>query len=226
MDKPIFADKKLSPAKLAAFGFAPQGEWQIYHRAVDIPEAGRFAMTVRLREAEGAVEVQTQLLDADGGEYVLHRSAAAAGAFVGAVRAAHDGVLQEIADSCCEQAVFRAAQTLRLIEYVREHYGGELEFLWKKTPQAAIWRRHLSRKWYGLLMTVGRDKLGLAGDGRVEVLNLHCAGPEMAGRLAAGALPGYHMNKKYWFSVVLDGSLDFEVMSKWLEASWQMAGGR
>lgn len=220
MDMPMFAHKKPNGGKLQAFGFVRRGEAYVYATEIEVAPGERFAMQVRIG-AGG--EVQTRLVDADGGEYVLHRNEGVAGAFVGAVRVAHDGVLQQIARECFDQALFTAPQTLELIDYIRERYGGELEFLWAKLPLAAVWRRPQSRKWYGLLMAVDAAKLGLGGEGPVEALNLHCRAEEMAGRLAAGALPGYHMNKKYWFTVLLDGRIDFAVLAKWLEASWDMA---
>ena len=49
----------------------------------------------------------------------------------------------------------------------------------------------------GLLMEVGRGKLGLPGEGVVEILNVKCD-PMLAGALRAqeGFHPAYHMNKE------------------------------
>lgn len=103
--------------------------------------------------------------------------------------------------------------------YVKEQYGTEPEHLWKRDPDSAV-LRHKNGKWYAVFMNVGKDKLGLPGDGRVDIMNVKCD-PEMSTLLTQtyGFLPGYHMNKKHWITILLDGSvteaktLDFLDMS-------------
>ena len=57
-------------------------------------------------------------------------------------------------------------------------------------------------------MRVEKSKLGLDGDGTVDVLDVKCD-PEMTGMIIQtyGFLPGYHMNKQYWITILLDGSV-------------------
>ena len=61
-------------------------------------------------------------------------------------------------------------QSKELIDYIRKTYGDELEFLWKKFPKNAIWRRKDTQKWYGIVLTVSKKKLGLPDDESVEIL--------------------------------------------------------
>lgn len=217
----MFANRRLRREALAGFGFVEHDGEYIYRTEI---MGGEFMMWVHI---DGDGGVRTELVDADGEEYVLHRNEGAAGAFVGAVREAHNQVLQRIVDSCFEQDAFRQLQARRLIERVRQELGDELEFLWTKLPLAAVWRRQDSRKWYGVIMTVTREKLaGLGGEATlpVEIIDLHCRAEDMAGRLAAGARPGYHMNKKYWYSVVLEEEIGDELLWEWLLESRELAG--
>lgn len=69
------------------------------------------------------------------------------------------------------EKAFRGEQARAVIRYVREEYGGELEFLWEDLT-AAIWRNGANRKWYGLIMRVAGRRLGLATEGEVEILDL------------------------------------------------------
>ena len=39
------------------------------------------------------------------------------------------------------------------------YYCDELEFLWQKFPDNAVWRRKDNKKWYGALLTVSKEKL-------------------------------------------------------------------
>lgn len=54
-------------------------------------------------------------------------------------------------------------------------------------------------------MEVGRDKLGLPGDGEVDILNVK-SDPMLIGsyRTQKGFFPAYHMNKENWISILLD----------------------
>ncbi len=68
-----------------------------------------------------------------------------------------------------------------------------------------------------LVAKVGGKMFALVGTGEVPLrLNLKCE-PEKALVLRqyyAAVLPGYHMNKRHWNTVVLDGSIpDDEVLS-------------
>ena len=74
-------------------------------------------------------------------------------------------------------------------------------------------------------MPVGRDKLGLTGDGTVDVLNVKCD-PLLTGALRRepGILPAYHMNKDKWISVLLDGAVPQEEIFRLIDLSYQLTG--
>ena len=74
----------------------------------------------------------------------------------------------------------------------------------------------MTAKWFGVIMTIPASKLGLEGDYSVDIINLKCD-PLLIGSLhkEKGIFPAYHMNKTYWISVLLDGSVDDETV-KWL----------
>ena len=89
-----------------------------------------------------------------------------------------------------------------LFEWCRQQYGTELEYPWN--DRNAVLRRADNRKWYGTVLEVGRDKLGLLGPGKADVLNVKCD-PILVGsyRVQAGFFPAYHMNKEKWLSILL-----------------------
>ena len=111
---------------------------------------------------------------------------------------------------------------LNLIAYVREKYGDELEFLWEKFPKDAIWRRRDTKKWYAVIMEISERKLNLDSDNIVEVIDLRGRALE---NFVDGEkyFPGYHMNKKSWYTIRLDGSVTFEEICKRLDESYQLA---
>ena len=94
-----------------------------------------------------------------------------------------------------------------IYEYVKKQYGTVPEYLWKESPESAV-LRHPNGKWYAVLMQVEKSRLGLEGDTKVDIIDVKCD-PDMVGLLTQtyGFLPGYHMNKKYWITMLLDGTV-------------------
>lgn len=55
-------------------------------------------------------------------------------------------------------------------------------------------------------------------------INLKCD-PEVATELREqypAVSPGYHMNKKHWITVQMDGSISDKIMKQWIDASYQL----
>ncbi len=103
-----------------------------------------------------------------------------------------------------------------LDKYISETYGITSEYPWIQYPSFAVYRHTGNKKWFAVVMNLPRSKFGLSDDETVDVVNLKCD-PIMTGSLhkEKGIYPGYHMNKSYWISVFLDGSVDDEKL-KWL----------
>ena len=69
--------------------------------------------------------------------------------------------------------------------------------------------------------------MGLHGTGQIEILNVKCD-PDMAGFLVSGKgiLPGYHMNKKNWISILLDGTVEKEQILALLDQSYLLTASK
>ena len=93
------------------------------------------------------------------------------------------------------------------LQHVARVYGTVPEYPWADTPDSFVLRHESNRKWFAVGMTVRRDRLGLGGEGTVDVVNFKCD-PMMSGSYLSqpGILPAYHMNKLHWLSVLLDGT--------------------
>lgn len=107
--------------------------------------------------------------------------------------------------------------------WCRKQYGTEPDYPWAD-PNAVL-RHKDTRKWYGLVMEVARDKLGLPGDGAIRVLNVKCESLLIGSlREKPGFLPAYHMNKENWITILLDGSVPAEEVESLLDMSYRMTG--
>ena len=214
----LFQNKKANEEKLLSFGFMPAGEGYIYRET--FPGTG-FQMTVTVSGGGVTSQVTDPVTEEP---YVLHLVEGAAGSFVGEIRAQYEAVLLKISDACFDADVFRFEMTNRLIAYAKEQYGDEPEFLWGKYPDAAVLRRKDSMKWYGLLMTLSKRKLGLPSDDMAEILDLRIPEGESTDLLdGVRYFPGYHMNKKHWYTMILDGSVPFREICLRVDGSYRKA---
>ena len=64
-----------------------------------------------------------------------------------------------------------------ILKYVKDKYDSEPEYLWRRFPDYVVFRHEDNRKWYALIMDVHRDKLGLQGKDRVDILNVKMSDP-------------------------------------------------
>ncbi len=103
-----------------------------------------------------------------------------------------------------------------LDKYITETYGAVAEFPWIRYSNYAVYRHSSNNKWFAVVMDIPKSKLGLTDDETAYVVNLKCD-PILIGSLYKdnGIFPAYHMNKSYWITVLLDGTVDDEKI-KWL----------
>jgi len=90
-----------------------------------------------------------------------------------------------------------------ILKYALEKYETIPDYPWVSLPGYAILRHKDNKKWYGIIMDVPKEKLGLPGQKTIDVLEIKC-NPDMIGSLLTmkGFLSAYHMSRgmklKYW----------------------------
>ena len=215
-----FALLRVRPAALAAFGFRRKGRsgW-VYAAPID-----GTSLECRISiSARGVVSEKVADL-ASGDDYALYRVPDAAGRFVGQVREAVTALLKQIAVSCFERDVFILEQSRTLLEAVRNRWAEELEFLWEDSPEYAVLRRTDTGKWYGVMMRLPGRKFGLENDAVSEFILLRIPRDAADAVLSDSRfLPAYHMNKRTWFAIRLDGSVEFPEILHLTESSRKQA---
>ena len=107
--------------------------------------------------------------------------------------------------------------------YILNHYSTEPDYPWSDTPRAAVFRHAGNRKWFALVMEVPRDKLGLPGTKKLDIVNFKCD-PILISSLRGenGIFPAYHMNKASWITAALDGSVPVETIELLLDVSYEL----
>ena len=218
MAREIFKYVRANTDKLKKFGFTETDG--VYNYRTPVFD-NKFTLFVSVYQNG---EINTKTVDNETqDEYILHLIGDSAGDFVGKVRSEYKRILEEIKAQCYEKEVFAGAQSKEIIEYIRTKYGDELEFLWEKF-NSAIWRRKDNKKWYGLLLTLPENKLGLGGDGTAEVIDLR-AEPDTINEIVDNVnfFKGYHMNKQHWFTIVLNSGVPTETVFDYIDKSYSLA---
>ena len=215
----IYKGKKIDSQKLRSFGFTKQKTDYVYCTGI---VDGRFTMTVTISD-QG--QLTTEVDDTvSGEEYILHRISDAAGSFVGRVRSEHDAVLAAIEKAFLGNGAFKFEITEEIISYAKEKYKSEPEFLWKQYPNIAVLRRCDNDKWYVALFRMPKDKLGFSEGGDIEIMDVRAETEEISAVVDGERyLPGYHMNKKHWLTVCLDGSVSADEILGRVDASYELA---
>lgn len=157
-------------------------------------------------------------------EYVLIHTTTACGIFVGSVIRSCEEILQTIAKECFSYWVFKSQQAKQIIEYVNKTHQDSPEFLWDKFPNNAVLRRKDSSKWYALILTIAKNKLGIEGNELVEIIVLRGLPHEIEKLLDNNKyFFGYHMNKKHWYTICLNNSVSINEIYQRIESSYLIA---
>jgi predicted DNA-binding protein (MmcQ/YjbR family) len=109
-----------------------------------------------------------------------------------------------------------------LYRYIEKKYKADPEYLWRRYPGYAAFRHSDNAKWFGLIMDVSAEKLGLSGEKVKDILNVKIADSMLTDILVRqpGFFRGYHISRGNWLSILLDGTVSFEEICRWLDESY------
>lgn len=109
-----------------------------------------------------------------------------------------------------------------IIKYVKKKYKSRPEQLWARFPEYTVFRHADNQKWFGIIMDVTADKLGLPGTERTDILNVKLGDPLLADILTSqeGYFRGYHSGKGNWVSILLDGTVPFDEICLQIDVSY------
>ena len=212
-------DKKVDLKKLEKFGFKLKENSYYYYTFL---LKNQFKMLVKINLNNS---IYAEIIDIETDEpYVLHLLEEKRNGYSEKVYKAYNEILEKIKKECFEDEIFKADYTKEIIEYIKNKYGDELEFLWEKSPKNAVIRRKSSNKWYAVILTISKRKLNLDSDKIIEVINLHNSSEEIEKLIDNKRyFPAYHMNKKYWCTVCLYGTVELEEIYKLIDISYELA---
>ena len=131
-------------------------------------------------------------------------------------------VLKDIKVKCTKESLFVFKQSNEITNYIKRKYKVSPEFLWDKSSGNGVFRNKNNKKWFGIIISVSKDKLDLKYKQEIiEIINLKLD-EDMIKELIKmdGFYMAYHMNKKSWISIILDNTLDNEIIYSLIDQSY------
>ena len=217
--KDFIKDKKIDFKKLEEFGFKLKENSYYYHTSL---LKNLFKMYAKINLDNS---IFTEIMDTETNEpYVLHLLEIKRSGYSEKVYKAYSEVLEKIQKECFKDERFKANYTKEIIDYINNKYGDKLEFLWEKSPKNAVVRRKSTKKWYAAILTISKRKIGLNSYELVEIINLHNSQEEIEKLIDNKKyFPAYHMNKKHWCTICLDGTVELKEIYKLIDISYELA---
>ena len=212
-------DKKIDFKKLEEFGFKLKDNSYYYDIFL---LNNQFKMTIKINLDNS---IFTEIIDIETNEpYVLHLLEMKRSGYSEKVYKEYSEVLEKIQKECFKDERFKANYTKEIIDYINNKYGDKLEFLWEKSPKNAVVRRKSTKKWYAAILTISKRKIGLNSYELVEIINLHNSQEEIEKLIDNKKyFPAYHMNKKHWCTICLDGTVELKEIYKLIDISYELA---
>lgn len=211
-----FKGKTVDLEKLVEYGFAKNNG--IYSYVKDLCN-GDFEFIMYLN-AE-TLDCEYDLIDTMNDEnYGLVFVENADGSFINSLRSDMDNIFQDILCMCALNDYFIGEYVSKIVKYIKDKYGDELEFLWENASKDAITRNKKNNKWYSLFVNLPKNKLGLDGEEDVDIMNLR---GDISIMDFKTYFPAYHMNKKNWFTILLDGNEPLENVYALIDKSYEIS---
>lgn len=206
-------DKNIFNSKLAiAYGFSKVGDYYILQSDIDMEN---FNVIIKI----GKDSFEANVIELPfNEEYILFNVLDSKGKFVSKIRKKVNELIEDIVNCCFKSLDYRKI----LLDYVKEKYGTIPEEPWEDNNHATI-KTSNSKKWYGIFMSIPYKTLGLEKSGKIDVLNVKL-NPDLIENLIDKKhfFPAYHMNKKYWITIVLDSDVDLNLVKSLIDESFNL----
>ncbi len=210
---------------------------------------GDFYALVTLNILRGQLEVQVFETATDE-KYALFDVASACGAFGGEVRGEVQKLMEEIRAKCFVTQDIKQ----KYVDFLHSRFGAYGDTPWaddgddddkikcavsngrvknlndasrNRTNATSTVFRCPNNKWFALVMKIKFSSLGFKSDEPVWAVNLK-ADPDLIPKVTdrKSIFPAYHMNKKYWITVLLTAVTDFDVLCKLTLRSYELVSAK
>lgn len=208
MEEEIFKRSKILYDKLIPYGFKKENDTYIMTKLIL-----NDTFKVEVKVEKDRVKVSVYDLDY-GAEYTNYRLDHP-NSFAYQVKEAVDSILVDIKNKCTMPRAFISDQANAIARLIFEEYGDQPNFEWDDAPGYATFHHNDNHKWYAIIMNIDRSKLEPKKKDMIEIINVKLDPLKITDLLRKeGFYKAYHMNKKNWISLILDGTIkDQDIMA-------------
>lgn len=214
IENSIFKKSILDVNKLEPYGFIKKENNYIYEENI-MDNSFKVILIIKDKILSG------KIIDLNfNEEYNNFRVEGMNGKFVSKVKEEYIRILKDIKENCYITYIYKEEQPNRIVGLIKETYGDNPNFEWDNSPDAATFKNPNTKKWYGLIMNVDMSKFDKSKNGEVTCLNIKLNPEEILSLIDnKNFFPAYHMNKKYWISIILNNNLEDKVVMDLIEES-------
>ena len=221
LESDLFAYLRPAEEALESYGFVrDNGEYVL--NGTLIPD--EFSYCIAVNENGTVRGSVTDLFS--GEEYVPLRLPGQTGPYVTRVKEIYLDLLEDIAAKCFHPVDFASDQANRLAAWAEDTYGDLIDHPFEKEKEYGVLRAAGSKKWYALIMHIPYDKF-TAQEGSTDVVNVKIRPEEKEALLQKeGFYPAWHMNRTHWMTIVLDETVNDDVVKERLRISRALTAGK
>lgn len=159
-----------------------------------------------------------RVFDANDEEYLPFYIKSAIGGYNVRIKKEVEWLIKDVIKNCFNFINIRE----ELLIYLQKKYSTIPEYPWKKDPTSVTLKTQTD-KWFGLIMKIPYKYLKIEKEGKIDVLNVKNT-PEKIKDLIdfKHYFPAYHMNKKYWISILLDSTIELSSVIELLDESYEI----
>ena len=198
--------------KLLDFGFLEVEAAFVLKKEI---AGGQFYTEIKLSDKILSADV---FETATNEKYVLFNVASAQGAFVGQIRSEVQDLIEEIRAECFISQDIKE----KYVDFLHSYFNAPGDTPWvEQGDSSSTVYRCPNNKWFALIMQIKFKNLGFESDEPVWAVNLKSENVE-AITDKKSIFPAYHMNKKYWITVLLTAVTDFEKLCELTKKSFAL----
>lgn len=215
IEQEMFKKSRVIKDTLLDYGFRKENNNYVFTKNI---MDDKFLVKIFISDS-GIINGKIYDLSFDNEEYTAYKRMSA-GSFASLVKSEYESILKDIKNHCFITDYFLFSQTNRIIKKITKNYHDEPQFLWEDTPDACVFKNQDTNKWYAVVLSTDKSKL-TNDTGKIEVINLKLDSWEVEELLTKkGFYKAYHMNKKYWLSIILDDTVSDDEIIALVEKSY------
>ncbi len=204
----IFDKYELNEKKLITYGFKLKNNKYFLIKELDDTLTVEFLITLKTFDIK-VFDKETNE------EFIPFTIKTSSGKYVSKIREKVGILKEEILNLCFIKDNLKD----QILEYLKKKENTTISYPWKKTPEYCTIK--VNDKWYGLIMDISSKLLGLDNDTTIDVINLKNK-QEIIDKLIDNKnyFRAYHMNKKYWYTVILNKNITFDKIKILIDESY------